>query len=224
VVINHVSENSGQKAQALLDELHEQYGTEGIIVRGDVQDYEACREIISQAIDRFGKIAVLVNNAGIQFGKKYAECTKDDYVNLINVNLLSAMHCCHLVLPHMIREKYGCIINVGSTGGLKGNEGQVPYNAAKAGMLGLTRGLATEYAKDNITVNYLAPGLTDTDILTGGHGGKMMHGMATKVLSSRVPLGRLGTADEMGEAISFMAKARYMTGQVIALNGGAFHH
>lgn len=223
VVINYVSDRGKEKGEELCDEVKSKYNINAICVKGDVSDYQQCEQIVQTAIDTFGKIAILVNNAGVTRTCLFKDSTEDEYRRLIDINMFSALHCSRLVLPFMIKEQFGCIINIGSTGGLEAVPGRVDYTISKAGLIGLTKGLAAEYAKDNITVNYIAPGLIDTDIITRDPDPEK-HKRKMELLTAAIPLGRLGTPQEIGDAVRFIVNSRFMTGQVLAINGGQFHH
>ena len=139
------------------------------------------------------------------------------------MNLMSAFHCCHFVIPYMLKGQYGSIVNIASTGGLDGVPTRVDYSAAKAGMIGMTRALAKEYAKNNILVNCIAPGIVDTDIITFGPD-EEANARKMAMLINSVPVGRLARAEEIGACVAYAVSARFLTGQTIAINGGSFHH
>lgn len=215
VALNFVSDRSREKADALVERIKKEYGVEGLAVQADVADYEACKKIVDAAVDKFGKkIDVLVNNAGIDNNLSFLKLTPEKYTRLINVNLMSYIHCCHLVIPYMVKAQEGCIVNVSSIGGLMGVAEQVDYCSAKSGVIGLTRGLAVEFGKSNIRVNSIAPGMIWTDMLRG------VDQAAVAVLKQGIPLGEIGEVDDISGCLEYLVKAKYVTGQTISPNGG----
>ena len=215
VVVNFVSDRSKEKADALVEKMKKEDGVEGLAVQADVADYEQCKKIVDAAVEKFGnKIDVLVNNAGIDNNLSFLKLTPEKYTRLINVNLMSYIHCCHLVIPYMVEAKEGCVVNVSSIGGMMGVAEQVDYCAAKSGVIGLTRGLAVEFGKSNIRVNTIAPGMIWTDMLRGADQA------AVEVLKQAVPLGEIGEVDDISGCLEYLVKAKYVSGQTISPNGG----
>jgi len=215
VVLNFVSDRSKEKAYALVQKIKIEYGVDGLAIQADVGDYEECKKLVDAAIDKFGnKIDVLVNNAGIDNNLSFLKLTPEKYTRLINVNLMSYIHCCHLVMPYMVEAKEGCIVNISSIGGLMGVAEQVDYCAAKSGVIGLSRGLAVEFGKSNIRVNTIAPGMIWTDMLRGADQA------AVAVLKQGIPLGEIGEVDDISGCLEYLVTAKYVTGQTISPNGG----
>ena len=215
VVVNFVSENSKVKAEALANRIKNEYGVEGLAVQADVSEYDQCKKLVEATVNKFGnKIDVLVNNAGIDNNLPFIKLTPEKYTHLINVNLMSYFHCCHLVLPYMLEAKEGCIVNISSIGGMMGVSEQVDYCAAKSGVIGLTRGLAVEYGKQNIRVNTIAPGMIWTDMLRGADQ------VAVDALKQAVPLGEIGDVEDISGCLEYLINAKYVTGQTISPNGG----
>lgn len=215
VVLNFVSDRSKEKADALVERIEKEYGVQGLAVQADVADYNGCKKIVDACIEKFGrKIDVLVNNAGIDNNLSFLKIKPEQYTRLINVNLMSYLHCAHLVLPYMVEAKEGCIVNVSSIGGMMGVAEQADYCAAKSGVIGLTRGLAIEFGSSNIRVNTIAPGMIWTDMLKGADQA------AVAVLKQAIPLGEIGEVDDISGCLEYLIKAKYVTGQTISPNGG----
>ena len=214
VVVNYVSDKSAAKADEVVREI-EKYGVKGLAVQADVSDYEKCKKIVDEGVSAFGKnIAVLVNNAGIESGKSYLDITEPEYRNMINVALLGQMNCVHLVLPYMVQSNQGCIINISSVVGMMGVENQIDYAAAKGGIIGMTKAMAKEFAKYNIRVNSIAPGMIWTDMLKG----TSQEGV--EFLKSITPLKMIGDVGDIADCMAYIVGAKFLTGQIISPNGG----
>lgn len=215
VVANFVSDKSRSRAADLIKKIEKQYGVKGLIVQADVSDYESCKKLVDETVAKFGcKIDVLVNNAGIDNNLSFLKIKPEQYIRLISVNLLSYLHCAHLVLPYMVDANEGCIVNVSSIGGLMGVTEQADYCAAKSGIIGFTRGLAVEFGHSNIRVNAIAPGMILTDMLRGADQA------AVDILKQAIPLGTIGDVDDISTCLEYLVKAKYVTGQTISPNGG----
>jgi 3-oxoacyl-[acyl-carrier protein] reductase len=215
VVLNFVSDRSKSKADALVEKIQKEYGVDGLAIQADVADYDGCKKIIDAAVEKFGnKIDVLVNNAGIDNNLSFLKITPEQYTRLINVNLMSYLHCTHLALPYMVEAKEGCIINVSSIGGMMGVAEQADYCAAKSGVIGLTRGLAVEFGRTGVRVNSIAPGMIWTDML------READQAAVNVLKQAIPLGEIGEVDDIAGCMEYLINAKYVTGQTISPNGG----
>jgi 3-oxoacyl-[acyl-carrier protein] reductase len=191
-------------------------GGEGLAVAMDVADAEQVKSGFRQAIDKFGKIDILVNNAAVTRDGLAVRMKPEDWDAVLRTNLTGAHLCAQQAMSHMMRARYGRIINVTSVVAETGNPGQVNYVAAKAGLIGLTRALALEIASRNITVNAVAPGFIVspmTDPLPAN---------VKDALLARIPLGRMGCDAEVAAAIVFLAseEAGYITGAVLDVNGG----
>ncbi len=184
----------------------------------DVTDGAAVDALVSGVVERHGRVDVLVNNAGITRDQLMLRLKRDDWDQVIATNLTSAYTCVQAVLRPMIKQRAGRIISIGSVVGEMGNAGQANYAASKAGLIGLTKALAKEVAARNITVNVVTPGLVDTDMT------KAISDKAQGDWSSAIPLGRLGTPADIAAAVCFLAsdEASYITGQVLAVNGGMY--
>lgn len=215
VVINYVSDRSTPVTQELAERLKRQYGVGALPFQGDVSSYDTCRAMFDAGIAAFGdKVAVLINNAGIQSNKPFQEIEPAAYQRLIGIELLGAMHCTHIALPYMQKARNGCIINISSVCALYGQALQSDYDAAKAALIGFARGIANENAQNNIRVNCIAPGLIATDMVAG------LPEEQVEAYRLTIPLQRLGTPEDISECMSYIVNATYLTGQVISPNGG----
>jgi 3-oxoacyl-[acyl-carrier protein] reductase len=193
-------------------------GGECLTVDFNVASPESVKAGVDAAIAKFGRIDVLVNNAGITRDALSMRMKADDWHKVIAVNLTGTFFTSQAVIPHMMKQRYGRIVSIASVVGEAGNPGQANYVASKAGIIGLTKCLAQELASRNITVNAVAPGFIDTDmtaVLTDEQKAKMM---------AKVPLNRLGQPQDIANAVKFLASddASYITGQVIRVNGGMY--
>jgi 3-oxoacyl-[acyl-carrier protein] reductase len=184
----------------------------------DVTDRSAIDAVIARMVDEFGRVDVLVNNAGIARDQLLLRMKRDDWDAVIATNLTAAYGCIQSVLRPMLKQRSGRIVNVSSVVGQAGNAGQANYAASKAGLIGLTKAVALEVASRNITVNAVAPGLIDTDMT------RAVSQAAQQTWQERIPLGRLGTPDDVAAAVAFLAsdEAAYITGHVLAVNGGMY--
>jgi len=185
-------------------------------IAADVASAEAVDALFRQALARFGRCDILVNNAGIIRDNLLLRLEAADFDAVLETNLKGAFLCARAALKPMLRQRFGRIVNMSSVVGLHGNTGQTNYAAAKAGLIGLTRALAKEVGSRQITVNAVAPGFIETDITS--HLGDA----SRTALLERIPLGRLGTADDVAGLVGFLCTpaAAYITGQVIAVDGG----
>jgi 3-oxoacyl-[acyl-carrier protein] reductase len=193
-----------------------QHGREAYAYAADVCDEHAVHAMIEAALDHWGRLDILVNNAGITDDAPFIRMKKEQWTRVIETDLTSIFLCCRSALPFMRQRHYGRIINVGSLAGLAGNIGQVNYAAAKAGLIGFSRSLAREVANDNITVNIVAPGYVETELLD-----TVTPALREWALSA-IALQRFGTPEEAAAAIGFLASpdASYITGQVLTVDGG----
>lgn len=189
----------------------------------DVTDPAACKKAAAEAIDRFGKIDVLINNAGITQPVKFMEIDQVSWRRIIDVNLTGVLYLSQAVVPHMRERKSGSIACMSSVSAQRGGGifGGPHYSAAKAGVLGLAKAMARELGPDNIRVNCVTPGLIQTDIT----GGKLTDEMKSEIIKG-IPLGRLGTAEDVARIYLFLASdlSSYTTGAVIDVNGGMLIH
>lgn len=187
-----------------------------VAVQCDVARREDCERAFAAAEQAIGEVDVLVCNAGIAQQKLFTDITPAEWQRMLDVNLSGAFHLCQLALPGMIRRKAGRILTVSSMWGQTGASCEVHYSAAKAGLIGLTRALAKEEGPSGITVNCVAPGVIDTDMMAS------FTAEDKAALAEETPVGRLGTADEVARLLVFLAgeEAGYITGQVFGVNGG----
>lgn len=199
-------------ARALINEL----GSDCVAVRCDVASREACEAAYRVVVRTFGDPDVLICNAGIAQQKLFTEITEEEWQRMVGVDLSGAFHLCQLVLPAMIRRKYGRILTVSSMWGQTGGSCEVHYSAAKAGLIGLTKALAKEEGPSGITVNCVAPGVIDTDMMAN------FSAEDKQALAQETPVARLGSAGEVAQTLLFLAarEAGYITGQVLGVNGG----
>ena len=199
-----------QEAKVTLNEITS-LGRKGIIVQADVSCSVEVKEMVATTEKELGAIDILVNNAGISRFQRIEETTEADWDEILQVNLKSVFLVTQTVLPGMRQRRWGRIVNISSgaakTGGIVG----IHYTAAKAGIEGLTRAYASRLVKEGITVNAVAPSLIATDMIQD-----------TENRRSKIPLGRLGRPEEVAEAVVFLVGNEYITGQVIALNGGMY--
>ena len=184
----------------------------------DVTDEASIAAMVSGALERHGRIDVLVNNAGIARDQLMLRMKRDDWDQVIATNLTAAFTCVQAVLKPMVKQRNGRIINISSVVGQMGNAGQANYAASKAGLIGFSKALAREVASRSITVNVVAPGFIETDMT------KALMDKAQGDWASQIPLGRLGTTEDVAAAVCFLAsdEASYITGQVLAVNGGMY--
>lgn len=214
VVINYRSDSSKALAEGLIATLKETYGVEAICVQADVSKYEDCEVLVKTAVDTFGpSIDALINNAGITNNCNFIDLKVEDYTRVINTNLMSLMHMCHLSLPYMVDHDSN-IVNVSSIGGLVGVINQGDYCAAKSGVIGLTRALAMEFAARKVRVNAIAPGMIMTDMLRGVNQDEL------RALAAGIPQGYIGEPSDISGCMEYILTAPYLTGQTISPNGG----
>lgn len=178
----------------------------------DVADKEACANAVAEVLSDFGKLDVLVNNAGITRDGLFMRMNAENWEAVINTNLNSAFYMTSPAIKTMIKQRSGCIINMSSIVGVMGNAGQANYSAAKAGMIGFTKSLAKELGSRNIRVNAVAPGFIQTD---------MTKDLDTEKIAEHIPMKRLGQPEDIAKAVRFLAEdGLYITGQVIGVDGG----
>lgn len=213
LVINYRGNSAAaEETERLCREL----GAEVLLVQGDVSRTEDCEKLAAQAKEAFGRVDVLVNNAGITRDGLLARMTEEDFRAVLDVNLLGPWNMMKAVNRIMMKQRYGRIVNLSSVTGLMGNMGQTNYAAAKAGILGMTKSYAREVASRGITVNAVAPGFIDTDMTEA-----MPEGAKDKIVTG-IPMGRTGKPEDVAEAVAFLAseQAGYITGEVLRVDGG----
>lgn len=213
IVINHFrTEEAANKLAADLEAMQARC----IIVEANVADHEQSKMLMEKAHETFGRIDVLVNNAGITRDNLLARMKEEEFDAVIAVNLKSAFNCSKHAVSYMMKQRYGRIVNMSSIVGLAGEAGQVNYSASKAGLIGITKSLAKEVASRNINVNAVAPGFIDTD-MTRAIPEKIREEMLAKI-----PAKRAGQPEDVAGVVAFLVSpdSDYVTGQVINLSGG----
>lgn len=214
VVVNY--SRSKEPAEELVEQLS-QDGGEAVAIQADVSDVEQAQRLIEESIERFGRIDVLVNNAGINRDKTLKRLSVEDWDTVVQTDLSSAFYTVHAALPKMMEQESGCIINMSSFVGEAGNIGQANYAAAKAGLLGFTKTAAKELARYGITVNSICPGFIETDMVAS------IPEEAREKLLKTVPLGRFGKPHEIARAVRYLVEdGDYITGQALDINGGVY--
>ena len=206
-----------ESAQATAKEI-ESLGRKSIALKVNVSNFTETEKMVEDAVSSLGGLHILVNNAGITRDRLLLRMTEEEWDAVINVNLKSAFNCTKAAVKVMSKNRYGRIVNIASIVGLMGNAGQANYSASKAGMIGLTKTVAREFASRNITSNAVAPGFIDTAMT------QAMPEAARAALISQIPLSRLGTPDDVADGVVFLASdaASYITGHVLSINGGMF--
>ena len=184
--------------------------------QADVSSAAACAALVEQVLAAFGRIDVLVNNAGVTRDNLLLRMSEEDYDRVLDTNLKGAVFCCKAVARPMMRQRYGRIVNLSSVVGLRGNAGQVNYSASKAGILGLTKAAAKELAARNITVNAVAPGFIETDMTA------VLPEKAKTAMLATIPMAAPGQPEDVARAAAFFARpeSAYITGQVLCVDGG----
>jgi 3-oxoacyl-(acyl-carrier-protein) reductase len=183
----------------------------------DVQDPAAVEPAVESVIERFGKIDVLVNNAGITRDRSLAKMSFEEWNDVLTTNLTSVFNLTSRVMPHMVKAGFGRIVNISSVIGLHGNFGQANYAAAKAGIVGFTKAAALELARKGVTVNAIAPGFIETEMIAA------MPDEVRAGILAKIPMGRFGRPEEIAQVVAFLVShGDYITGQVIAIDGGLY--
>ena len=215
VVVNHRnSPQGGEETAAAIREA----GGEALVIQADVSRYDEAQRLVKEAEAAFGRVDVLVNNAGTTRDTLLLMMKEEQWDTVVDTNLKSVFNCCKAVARPMVKRKYGRIVNISSVSGLAGQAGQTNYAASKAGVVAFSKSLAKELGSRNITVNVVAPGFVPTalteDILAEGDN--------TQKAIEATPLGRLGTAQDVAAAVAFLAsdEASFITGQVLSVDGG----
>ena len=205
--------NLENKAIDLKNELQKE-GIDIDIVKADVSKREEVKKLVDYTLNKYGKIDILINNAGISEYKLFVDETDEDWNKVINNNLYSAFVTTQEVIPNMIKNKKGCIINISSVWGMIGASQEVVYSITKAGMDGLTKSLAKEVGPSNIRVNSIAPGVIDTDM------NKELSETDINKLKEETPLERIGKAEDIAKCVNWLINDNFTTGQIISINGG----
>lgn len=212
IIISDIMKDSVEEAVKEVESL----GRKALGVLGDVSKFAECEAMINAGKDTFGKIDILVNNAGITRDNLIMRMSEEDWDAVIAVNLKSVFNCCKAVCRLMMKQKGGRIINISSVVGLMGNAGQANYSASKAGIIGLTKTLAKEFASRGILVNAIAPGFIRTKMTD------FLNDEQRAALLKLIPLERMGEPEDVANAVLFLASplSSYITGQVIPVDGG----
>ena len=215
VVVNY--SRSADAAEAVVAQIVAA-GGEAIAVQADVANSAQVEKLFAAATEHFGRVAILVNNAGITRDKLVLRMTEEDWDAVLDTNLKGAFLCCKAAAPLMLKQRTGAIVNVGSVVGKVGGAGQVNYSASKAGLVGLTKSLAKELGSRSIRVNAVAPGFIESDMT------EVLKEEYRAKITQQIPLGRIGSADEVARLVVFLCSddAAYITGEVISIDGGLF--
>ena len=203
-----------EKAKTIASSLSKEFSVPTLGVGFDVSNPQECQQAIETIMSQYGRLDVLVNNAGITKDNLVLRMSEEEWDLVLKTNLYSAFYLTKPALKQMLRQKYGCIINMASVVGILGNPGQANYVAAKAGLIGFTKSIAREYAQKGITCNAIAPGFIQTD---------MINALPKEYLDNimlSIPIKRLGTIEEVADAAIFLASSPYITGQVLSIDGG----
>ena len=211
VILNY--NNSKEQAEKIQQELLEQ-GKQIEIIKADVSKKEEAEKLIQFSLNKFNKIDVLINNAGISQEGLFTDVTEEEWQKIINTNLNSVFYCTQQALKYMIQKQQGCIINISSIWGETGASCEVAYSTTKAAINGMTKALAKEVGPSNIRVNAIAPGIIDTDM------NKKLTIEELGQIKEEIPLNKIGKAIDIAKCVKWLVEDEYTTGQIISINGG----
>lgn len=215
IAINYRKENDD--LENIKNEI-EKTNAKFLAVKGDVTDIDSTQQMVNDIIKEYGKIDVLVNNAGITKDTLLVRMKKEEFEDVIDVNLIGTFNITKNVIPYMIKQRKGRIINISSVVGISGNAGQTNYSASKAGIIGFTKSLAKEVGSRNILVNAVAPGFIETQMTD------ILKDEVKEEISKKIPLKRMGTVEDVANVVKFLTSedSSYITGQVIQVDGGMY--
>ena len=212
VVVSDVDEESARDTA-------EAVGGGAVGLRADVTSKESVEAMVAEVVERFGRVDVLVNNAGWDKVEPFLKSNESDWERVIAINLYGTLHCCKAVLPVMVEQEYGKVVNIGSDAGRVGSSGEAVYSAAKGGIIAFTKTLAREVARYKINVNCICPGPADTPLFAeiGEENPKLK-----EALQKAIPFRRLALPQDLANAVAFLAsdEAEYITGQTLSVSGG----
>jgi acetoacetyl-CoA reductase len=208
---NHNEEHANNVVKQITD-----LGGSAITIQGNIAESTDCIKMISEIKEKLGKVDILINNAGITRDRSFRKMSLTEWQEVINTNLSSAFNMCSLVIPEMVEQKYGRIINISSVIGQSGGFGQTNYAAAKAGLIGFSKSLALETAKYGITVNNICPGFIGTEMVAA------MPEEVLKGIVAKIPAGKLGDPNDIAQGVVYLINAPYLTGQCLNINGGLY--
>lgn len=211
VILNY--NKSKECAKTIQDELKQQ-GFYVDIFKADVSKKEEAEDLVKFTLNKYGKIDILINNAGISQSKLFTDITDEDWLNMINTNLNSAFYCTRETVKNMIHNKQGLVINISSIWGITGASCEVHYSTAKAGLIGFTKALAKELGPSNIRVNAIAPGIIDTEM------NSEYSKEDVEELKKEIPLEKIGTTTSISKCVKWLIEDDYTTGEIISINGG----
>jgi acetoacetyl-CoA reductase len=215
VVVNYAK--SKGPAQEVVERLKETGSPDAVAMQADVSDPNQAARLIEEAVERFGRIDVLVNNAGITIDKSMKNLAVDEWNAVIQTNLNSCFYTVKAALPHLMEQQSGRIVNISSFVGKMGNFGQANYSAAKAGIIGFTKSAALELARYGVTVNTICPGFIETEMYSA------VPDKVKEQILKRIPLGRVGTPHEIARAVRYLVvDGDYITGAALDINGGIY--
>ena len=213
IAINYRTEN--EELENLKKQIEEN-NVKCLLVKGDVSNYEDCESFVKETVDNLGSIDVLVNNAGITKDMLIMRMKKEDFEQVIDINLVGTFNVTKNVVPYMMKARSGNIVNISSVVGISGNAGQTNYSASKAGIIGFTKSLAKEVASRNIRVNAVAPGFIETSMTD------VLKDEIKEEIAKNIPLKRMGKPEDVANVVKFLVSedSSYITGQVINIDGG----
>lgn len=216
VAVNHSGAHSAPAASELAAELRAAFPADHCALQADVSSFEEAKALVGAVKERYGRLDVLVNNAGITRDGLLMRMSEEDFDQVLDVNLKGAFNCTRHAAGLMVRQRYGRIVNISSVVGMAGNAGQANYAASKAGVIGLTKAVAKELARKGVTANAVAPGYIGTDMTSA------LSEEQRQAVAGRIAAGRFGTPEDVAALVAFLAseRAAYITGQAIAVDGG----